>query len=64
MVNYAEYIAENLDKNIAYAEYIAENVDNNIIYSEYIAEHIDHRDLAKEQRELREKKLKRILDEI
>jgi hypothetical protein len=57
MVNYA-------DKNITYAEYIAEHIDNSLNYAEYIAEHIDHRNLAKEQRELREKKLKRILDEI
>jgi hypothetical protein len=64
MVNYAEYIAEQLEKNITYAEYIAEQIDNSLNYAEYIAEHIDHRDLAKEQRELREKKLKRILDEI
>jgi hypothetical protein len=64
MVNYAEYIAEQLDKNITYAEYIAEHIDNSLNYAEYIAEHIDHRNLAKEQRELREKKLKRILDEI
>ena len=40
-MKYAEYIAENLDKNIDYSEYIAENLDSNIDYSEYIAENLD-----------------------
>ncbi len=47
MESYSEYIAENLDKNIAYSEYIAENLDRNISCSEYIAENATvkiHRD--------------------
>ena len=60
-MNYTDYLSENLERNINYSEYIAENLDKSITYTEYIAE---HRDLAKEKRELREKKLKRILNEI
>ena len=46
-----------------YADYIAAQLDSNISYADYIAENIGYKDLAKEQRELREKKLKRILNE-
>jgi len=42
IINYAEFIAEHLDKNIAYTEYIAENLDNNIAYTEYLAEKLDN----------------------
>jgi len=40
-INYQEYLAENIDKNISYSEYIAENLDKSIDFSEYIAEHVD-----------------------
>ena len=38
---YTQYLAENLDKNIAYSEYLAENVDKNIEYAKYLAENLD-----------------------
>ncbi|MCK9416034.1 hypothetical protein M0Q97_05175 [Candidatus Dojkabacteria bacterium] len=62
-MDYADYIAAQLDSNISYADYIAAQLDSNISYADYIAENIGYKDLAKEQRELREKKLKRILNE-
>lgn len=44
-INYSQYVAEYLDKNISYAEYVAENAyaekAHNLSYSEYIAERID-----------------------
>lgn len=39
----ADYIAKNIDKNIAYTEYIAEQLDKSISYIEYVAENIDKR---------------------
>ena len=64
-IDYAEYIAEHIssDRCIDYVNYIVEHLDASFSYAEYISEHIGYRDLAKEQKELREKKLKRILDE-
>jgi len=63
-MKYAEYLAENLDKNIAYSEYLAENLDKNINYAEYIAENLDN-DYSFEQKmkqELRKKKINNIMD--
>jgi dTDP-4-dehydrorhamnose reductase len=61
-MNYAEYIAENLDKNIDYAEYIAENLGKNIDYAEYIAENLGYDGKSKKQilRETRVAKLKKL----
>ena len=39
-MDYVEYIAENLDRNIEYSDYIAENLDQTIAYSEYLAENL------------------------
>ena len=61
MNEYADYIVEQLDKNVSYSEYVSEKVHTNIAYSEYIAEKIDPNWKAKKKRELRKKKLERIL---
>ena len=45
-INYAEYIAENLDKSINYSEYISENLSP-INYSEYISENLNTIDYTK-----------------
>lgn len=30
LMNYIDYLAENLDRNVSYSEYLAENLDNRI----------------------------------
>ena len=40
LMNYSDYLAENLSKNIDYKEYVAENLSKSIEYSEYLAENI------------------------
>ena len=66
-MNYADYIAEHVGKNIAYAEYIAQNIDKSIDYTEYLAEALDPKSDLQKLRELRVKKLlkiKKIQNEI
>lgn len=35
-MNYADYLLENLNRNIAYTEYVAESVNKNIDYVNYL----------------------------
>ena len=51
LMNYSDYLAENLDKNIEYSEYLA---DRNVSYSEYLAENLDNR------RSIRKSKIKNL----
>ena len=37
MIDYTEYLKENLNKSIAYSEYVAEQIDRNISYTEYLS---------------------------
>ena len=37
MIEYYEYVKEQLDKSISYNEYIAEQLDKSISWSEYIS---------------------------
>jgi len=37
MIDYKEYLKENLNKSIAYSEYVAEQIDKNISYTEYLS---------------------------
>ena len=41
---YAEYIAESLDKSISYADHISDSLDKNISYGEYIEINTHHSD--------------------
>ena len=74
-MDYSEYIAQNLDKNIKYTEYLAEHLDKNIQYADYIAENLNSidyteyvneamKDPAQKKREMREKKLNRIFKDF
>lgn len=58
--NYIDYIAENLEKNIAYTDYIAENLGTNVAYSEYLAASLDGNLKWNMRRESRRKKIKSI----
>jgi hypothetical protein len=64
MNDYADYLAENLDKSIDYSEYIAEQMDKTISYSDYICDPMTDKEKMewerKQKRYLREKKIKRI----
>lgn len=51
-----EYVAENLSKSIEYSEYLAENIAMNISYSEYLAENLDNK------RSIRKSKIKNLFD--
>jgi len=37
MINYEEYVSEQINKSIAYSEYVAEQIDRNINFSEYLS---------------------------
>ena len=37
MINYEEYVAEQINKSISYSEYVAEQIDRNISYTEYLS---------------------------
>ena len=37
MIDYKEYLKENLNKSIVYSEYLAEQIDKNISYTEYLS---------------------------
>ena len=37
MIDYKEYLKENLNKSIVYSEYLAEQIDRNISYTEYLS---------------------------
>ena len=71
-MNYSEYIAANLDKNIKYTEYLAEHLDKNIKYAEYVAESLNNmqygeytnEDPTQKKRKMREKKLNRIFKDF
>jgi hypothetical protein len=41
MTDYADYLVENLNKNISHSKYIIGSLDNTISYSEYIADKLD-----------------------
>jgi len=48
-INYAEYLAENIDKTLQYAEYLAENIDKSIDYSDYIAKNLNYSQKSSEK---------------
>lgn len=66
-ISYAEYIAEQVNKNsnlnIKYAEYLIENVNKNIEYAEYIAEQLTINLIDKKLVD-RKKKLNRIINRM
>ena len=37
MIDYKEYLKENLNKSIVYSEYLAEQINRNISYTEYLS---------------------------
>jgi len=59
-IDYAEYIAENLEKSVQYSEYIAENLDKNLEYSEYLAENLDGYESEENRRKREQRELKEI----
>jgi len=50
MINYEEYIAEQLGKSIGYSEYIAEQLDRNISYTEYLSGMYDTKNLKRKKK--------------
>lgn len=61
-MNYADYIAENLDNCISYTDYIVENLDKCIGYADYIAENLYFTENKPNIREIRKKKLEQIMN--
>jgi hypothetical protein len=37
MIDYKEYLAEQINNSIVYSEYLAEQIDKNISYTEYLS---------------------------
>ena len=50
MINYEEYIAEQLNSSISYSEYIAEQLDRNISYTEYLSGMYDKKNVKRKEK--------------
>jgi hypothetical protein len=50
MIEYEEYIAEQLGESISYSEYIAEQIDRNISYTEYLSGIYDTKNVKRKEK--------------
>ena len=50
MIDYKEYIAEQIDRNISYGKYVAEQIDRNISYSEYLSGVYDTKNIKRKEK--------------
>ena len=50
MINYEEYISEQLNNSISYSEYIAEQLDRNISYTEYLSGVYDKKNVKRKEK--------------
>jgi hypothetical protein len=50
MMDYEEYIAEQLNNSISYSEYIAEQIDRNISYTEYLSGMYDGKNVKRKEK--------------
>ncbi len=50
MINYEEYISEQLSKSIAYSEYLAEQLDRSISFSEYLSSVYDSKNIKRKEK--------------
>lgn len=50
MIDYEEYVAEQLSKSIAYSEYVSEQIDRNINFSEYLSGIYDTKNLRRKKK--------------
>ncbi len=66
-MNYEDYIAESLEKNISYSEYISENLNLQSAYCDYLCENLNknirYSDYLKDGKvESRKKKIKNLFN--
>ena len=50
MINYQEYIAEQINKSISYSEYVAQQIDRNISYTEYLSGMYDGKNVKRKEK--------------
>jgi hypothetical protein len=50
MIDYKEYIAEQINKSISYSEYVAEQIDRNISYTEYLSGIYDTKNVKRKEK--------------
>ena len=50
MIDYKEYIAEQINKSISYSEYVAEQIDINISYTEYLSGIYDAKNVKRKEK--------------
>jgi len=50
MINYEEYVSEQINKSIAYSEYVSEQIDRNINFSEYLSGIYDTKNLKRKKK--------------
>lgn len=50
MIDYKEYIAEQINKSISYSEYVAEQIDRNISYTEYLSGIYDAKNVKRKEK--------------
>ena len=50
MMDYEEYITEQINKSISYSEYVAEQLDRNISYTEYLSGMYDGKNVKRKEK--------------
>jgi hypothetical protein len=50
MIDYKEYIAEQINKSISYSEYVADQIDRNISYTEYLSGVYDSKNIKRKEK--------------
>jgi hypothetical protein len=50
MIDYKEYIADQINKSISYSEYVADQIDRNISYTEYLSGVYDSKNIKRKEK--------------